>query len=209
MSLGTRFETALAVTARLHRRQRRKGGEIPYVAHLLAVTALVLEHGGCEDEAIAALLHDAVEDQGGEATAETIERLFGERVRALVDACTDAAMGSPAAQLPWRRRKEAHLERLAGADDAVILIVTADKLHNLRAIVSDYKGLGERLWSRFVGGREGTVWYYRRINEVVCHDAPPGLARQYREALDELVAIVGAVPPDDSDESDGPRSAQR
>ena len=158
--LSGRFHQALVYASQLHADHLRKGTDIPYVAHLLAVTAIVLEHGGGEDEAIAALLHDAVEDQGGAPTREEIERRFGKAVADIVDGCSDAdTIPKP----PWRLRKEAYVAHIAGASSSVRLVSAADKLHNARAILADYQQHGETLWDRFNGGREGTLWYYRTL----------------------------------------------
>src|SRR6266480_7081738 len=139
MALTSRFEEAITFATQLHAKQLRKGTTIPYIAHLLAVTALVLENGGSEDEAIAALLHDAIEDQGGAATREEIRRRFGNMVVAIVDGCTDAEV---VPKPPWRGRKEAYISHLRQASPAVRLISAADKLHNARTILADYRVLG-------------------------------------------------------------------
>jgi GTP pyrophosphokinase len=160
MLLSTRFEEALVFATRLHREQVRKGTTIPYISHLLGVASIVLEHGGNEDEAIAALLHDAIEDQGGASTREEIRRRFGHTVVAIVDDCTDAdVIPKP----PWRMRKEAYIAHIAHATPSVRLVSAADKLHNARAILTDYRILGNALWRRFHGGKEGTLWYYRAL----------------------------------------------
>jgi hypothetical protein len=141
--LTDRFGEALVYAERAHRAQTRKGTTIPYVAHLLAVASLVLEHGGGEDQAIAALLHDVVEDQGGAAAAAEIRARFGDRVADIVLACTDTeATPKP----PWRARKEAYVASVAGKSDDAILVTAADKLHNASAILEDYRVLGEALW---------------------------------------------------------------
>jgi (p)ppGpp synthase/HD superfamily hydrolase len=159
-----RFGRALRFARSLHRDQRRKGTTIPYVAHLLAVAALVLEHGGDEDEAIAALLHDAVEDQGGAATRERIRRRFGARVARIVDGCSDGEPGpGRRGREDWRHRKEHTLAGLGRASRSVLLVAAADKLHNARAVLEDYRRDGEALWTRFNGGRDGTLWYYRSL----------------------------------------------
>lgn len=158
--LSGRFVAALDYARQLHGQQVRKGTQTPYIAHLLSVTALVLEDGGDEDEAIAALLHDAIEDQGGSATRAEILRRFGPRVTTIVDGCTDAdTIPKP----PWRSRKLAYLQHLQTASAEILRISNADKLHNVRAILSDYRQLGEALWERFNGGKEGTLWYYRAL----------------------------------------------
>src|SRR5579872_5374059 len=145
MVLTTRFEEALVFATQLHAEQTRKGTTIPYISHLLAVTAIVIENGGNEDEAIAALLHDAIEDQGGAATREEIRRRFGDAVVAIVDGCTDAeTLPKP----PWQERKQVYLAHLPSASPSVLLVSAADKLHNAYAILRDYRRLGEALWSR-------------------------------------------------------------
>ncbi len=161
--LTNRFEQALVYATRLHAQQVRKGTGVPYISHLLSVAALVLEDGGDEDEAIAALLHDAVEDQGGVATREAILQQFGERVIQIVDGCTDTdVMPKP----PWKERKQQHLENLRHASPEVCRVVLADKLHNARSILLDLRREGETVWQKFRGGKEGTLWYYRAALEV-------------------------------------------
>jgi GTP pyrophosphokinase len=164
MILSARFEDTLIFAARLHAHQSRKGNDVPYVAHLLAVAAIVLENGGNEDEAIAALLHDAVEDQGGAKTREEIRRRFGDEVTTIVDGCTDTDVFP---KPPWRQRKEQFLNSLPAASASVLLVTAADKLHNVRAILNDYRVIGEKVWSVFTGGREGTLWYYRALVDAL------------------------------------------
>ena len=181
--LTQRFEDALTFAARLHARQKRKGSDIPYVSHLMAVAGLVLENGADEDTAIAALLHDAIEDQGGAKMREEIRRRFGDRVTAIVDGCTDAeTIPKP----PWRARKEAYVAHIAHADAATRLVSAADKLHNARAILADYRVLGEKLWKRFSGGKDGTLWYYRALSETYRRAGGNPLT----EELDRVVAEI-------------------
>ena len=168
--LSERFDQAFAYASRLHRQQRRKGTDIPYISHLMSVAALVLEHGGNEDQAIAALLHDAVEDQGGQPVLDEIEERFGERVAGIVADCTDS-WDEP--KPPWRARKEAYIARLPGKGPETLLVSLADKTHNAKAILGDYRQLGDELWARFNGGREGTLWYYRTLSAFYT-DALPG-----------------------------------
>jgi hypothetical protein len=158
--LGERFERALQHATRLHAAQTRKGTNIPYVSHLLSVAAIVLEDGGDEDEAIAALLHDAVEDQGGRPTLEEIRSLFGDRVAEIVEGCSDTDV---VPKPPWRRRKEIYIEHIRTARPEVLRVSAADKLHNARAILADFRRHGDALWPRFSGAREGTLWYYRTL----------------------------------------------
>ena len=181
--LGPRFEQALRYAARLHARQTRKGTHIPYISHLLAVAGLVLEYGGGEDEAIAALLHDAAEDQGGAATLEAIRRQFGDVVTGIVEGCSDSMS---ALKPPWRQRKERYLAHLPGASASVRLVSAADKLHNARSTLADYRARGESIWDRFNGGRQGTLWYYRALVDA------------FRQAgnhplVDELDRVVGEM----------------
>jgi (p)ppGpp synthase/HD superfamily hydrolase len=191
--LTSRFEEALAYAARLHAGQVRTGTSIPYISHLLAVAAIVLEDGGDEDEAIAALLHDAVEDQGGPEMLEEISRRFGQRVARIVAGCTDAqARPKP----PWRDRKEAHLRQLEHADPSVLRVVAADKLHNARSIAADYRRLGEGLWERFSGGREGTLWYLTSMAELLQRRQAGALAEALAREVRQLQQLVQASPPD-------------
>ena len=163
-ALNTRRLTkALAYATKLHEGQRRKGTAIPYIAHLLGVASLALEYAPDEDRAIAALLHDAVEDQGGAKTLQQICRRFGSTVAAMVDGCSDADV---VPKPPWQRRKEAYLERLTRESPAVRFVSACDKLHNVRAIIRDYRTHGDRLWRRFRGGKDGTLWYYGALVKV-------------------------------------------
>ncbi len=158
--LSKRFEEALIYATRLHAWQTRKKTSTPYIAHLLSVTGLVLESGGTEDEAIAALLHDAVEDQGGEKTLKEIQQRFGDKVADIVFSCTDAVT-SP--KPPWRGRKEAYIAHLKDASPESRRVSLADKLHNARSILSDLRLDGEETWAKFNGGKVGTLWYYRTL----------------------------------------------
>ncbi len=161
--LTERFERALVYAHRLHANQLRKGSDIPYYAHLLGVTALVLEDGGSEDEAIAALLHDAVEDQGGMATLEAIRSKFGDNVAVIVAGCTDS-FETP--KSPWKVRKVEYLAHLEQSGSGVRRVSLADKLHNARSILANLRTIGPLTWKRFNGGREGTLWYYRSLVEI-------------------------------------------
>lgn len=160
--LGPRFEQALVFAAQKHNGQTRKKTDIPYIAHLLSVAALVLEAGGDEDLAIAALLHDVVEDCGGAPMLEEVRHQFGARVAHVVEGCTDTDENP---KPPWRARKEQYLRHLRHADEDVRLVSAADKLHNLRSIAADYRRSGEPVFERFTGKRDGTLWYYRALVE--------------------------------------------
>jgi (p)ppGpp synthase/HD superfamily hydrolase len=181
--LASRFEEALVLAARLHARQKRKDKDLPYISHLLAVTALVLEDGGDEDEAIAALLHDAVEDQGGLRTLEEIRRRFGERVAAIVEGCSDA-MSLP--KPPWQERKLAYLEHLRTASAGVRRVSLADKLHNARSILADLEQDGEAVWSRFNGGKQGSLWYYRSLLEIFQSGPDSQMLREFARVMAKI-----------------------
>jgi GTP pyrophosphokinase len=158
--LGNRFQEALIYAARLHAGQMRKRSSVPYFAHLLGVTALVLEDGGNEDEAIAALLHDAVEDQGGLDTLADIKEKFGEKVAAIVLEVSDST-SQP--KPPWEERKSAYIESIQGASPSAIRVSLADKVYNARSIMRDLQNEGERVWEKFNGGKKGTIWYYEQL----------------------------------------------
>lgn len=178
--LSSRYREALTFAFDLHRAQERKSSKVPYVAHILGVSSLVMEYGGDEDEAIAGLLHDAVEDQGGRATLEAIRARFGERVADIVAGCSDS-MGEP--KPPWRERKEHYLAHLRVASPSTRLVSACDKLYNARTIVADLRRDGDAVWSRFTGGRDGTIWYYRAL--AALFEELPGL-----RPADELSRVV-------------------
>lgn len=186
MTLGPRFIDALGFATELHSGQMRKGTHTPYVAHLLGTAATVLEHGGDEDEVIAALLHDAVEDQGGLETRQRIVKRFGERVAAIVDGCTDSHIQP---KPPWRARKEAFVNSLADATPSVLLVTGSDKLYNARTILRDYRDHGEVLWKRFTAGRQ-TLWYYRSLMNAFRQRRPTG---QLKLLIDELGFVVSEL----------------
>lgn len=181
--LTDRFTYALSLACELHRTQARKGTQIPYVAHLLGVASIALEHGASEDEAIAAVLHDAVEDQGGAPTLARIRRELGDAVADIVDGCTDADV---VPKPPWRARKEQYIAKIASKPRSTRLVSAADKLHNARAILADYRTHGEALWTRFNGGREGTLWYYRAL-------ACAFVAAERNALVDELERVVSEL----------------
>jgi len=170
-----------------HAGQTRKASTIPYIAHLMGVASLVLEAGGDEDLAIAALLHDVVEDCGGAPMLKEVRRRFGKRVAKIVDECTDTdAVPKP----PWRERKENYLRRLRRADADTRLVSAADKLHNVRSILADYREIGESVWARFSGGREGTLWYYRALRDEFLRGKSNRLIREYERAVRELKVLT-------------------
>ena len=154
---GARFEDALLYATRAHAHQARKGGTVPYLAHLFAVASLVMEDGGTEDETIAALLHDAAEDQGGEQRLRDIEERFGAEVAEIVRGCSEP-LTIP--KLPWTERKASYLRHLPGATVSVLRVSLADKLHNARSMALDHGILGDALWERFSAGRDEQATYY-------------------------------------------------
>jgi len=163
--LTNRFVEALGYAAELHLYQRRKGKGQPYVGHLLGVAAIVIQHGGGEDEVIAALLHDAVEDQGGLPRLDEIREKFGDRVARIVDGCTDSYEVS-SEKREWGERKRAYIEKVAHEPEDVRLVSAADKLANAREILSDYRAEGDAVFHRFTGRKQGTLWYYRTLVNV-------------------------------------------
>jgi len=164
--IGTGFENALHYAAVAHGEQQRKGTQIPYTAHLLAVSASVLEAEGSEVQAIAALLHDAAEDCGGQPRLDDIRLRFGDEVADIVEACSDSLSENQAEKAPWKERKKRYLAHLAEVDADVLLVSLADKLHNATAIVRDLRTVGKKVFRRFNTGRKGTIWYYRRLVKV-------------------------------------------
>jgi (p)ppGpp synthase/HD superfamily hydrolase len=178
--LTPRFDEAFRFAHELHRTQPRKGTSIPYISHLMMVAALVLEHGGNEDQAIAALLHDAPEDQGGAETLAEIRRRFGDVVARIVADCTDS-WTEP--KPPWRARKEAYIERLPQKPRDSLVVSLADKTHNAEAILMDYRVLGDDLWSRFNGGADDTRWYYNALFEVFAIAMPGALSDRLSRAV--------------------------
>jgi (p)ppGpp synthase/HD superfamily hydrolase len=194
--LGEPFEQAMLFAVRHHREQPRKGTRIPYVAHLLQVAGLVLEAGGDEELAIAGLLHDAIEDApaGHAARVRTeIATQFGDRVLAVVEGLTDADTHP---KPPWEQRKRDYLAHLSrNADAGVLLVSSADKLHNVRAILRDLRTIGDAVWSRFAGGRDGTLWYYRALADAYQAAGGTPLSEDFSAAVTELesAAVHGRI----------------
>lgn len=193
--LSKTFDEALEFASRIHRDQTRKATDIPYVGHLLSVAGLVLENGGDEVQAIAALLHDSIEDQseqfgGGPALGAEIERRFGAEVRAIVEACSDSPGGEKG---PWRVRKEAYVARLRSKGARVALVSLADKVHNARSIVADLRQIGPAMFERFSGGRDGTLWYYRALSSEFTVIYPGFLADELARTVTEM-ELLGHKP---------------
>jgi len=185
--LTEKYSEAVLFASTLHRRQTRKGNDIAYVAHLLGVSSLVLEARGDEDQAIAALLHDAAEDQGGQPTIDVIEGKFGSRVSGIVKACSDSLAENPGEKASWLVRKTEHIAKLAVAVDDVIIVAMADKVHNARAIVSDLSIHGTKTWTKFNASSEQILWYYTS-NLLVAQErkAPRFLIDALDRALGEM-----------------------
>jgi len=183
--LSHRFHRALERSYQVHLRQARKGSQVPYISHLLAVTAIVLEHGGGEEAAIAALLHDAVEDQGGEAMLEAIRTEFGDSVAGIVAECSDTR---ETPKPPWRPRKEKYLEHLRGASRDAALVAAADRLHNLRSQARDLEEGHENAWTKFNAPKEDQLWLYGAFLERLRErgDLPASL-------LGEIQAVVAQI----------------
>ena len=189
--LGERFEKALLYAARLHAKQAQKGSRRPYVGHLLGVASLVIRYGGDEDQAIAALLHDAVEDQGGMPTLHAIRRKFGPRVAGIVEGCSDSFTTPKPA---WRKRKEQYIAHVRHAPAEVRLVSAADKLDNARTIVSDLRQIGDRVWSRFKGRKDGTLWYYREILAAFEDAGLDPLVEELARTVDLMHRLAGSRP---------------
>src|SRR5215210_2388759 len=188
MAYTEKFEEALVYAARVHRDQTRKGTNIPYVTHLLGVAAIVGENGGTENEVVAALLHDAPEDQGGEARLEDIRERFGDEVAAIVAGNTDT-FENP--KPPWHERKEASVAHVRNAPKSVRLVSAADKLHNARSVLADLRSVGDPLWQRFNGGREGTLWYYRALVEAFETAGSNPVVEELDRVVGELEHLAG------------------
>lgn len=190
--LGQRLQRAFRYAAEKHDGQTRKQTAVPYLSHLMGVASLVLEGGGDEDLAIAALLHDVVEDCGGLPRLREIRKMFGVRVARIVDGCTDSYTEPKA---PWLERKKSYLREVKHADDETRLVSAADKLHNVRTILADYRRDGNKIWQRFSGKKEGTLWYYRE------------LSREYRRRGTNRIAVELSITMDELEQLVSPRSA--
>jgi (p)ppGpp synthase/HD superfamily hydrolase len=185
--LGARLQRAFRYAAEKHARQTRKQTAVPYLSHLMAVASLVLEAGGDEDMAIAALLHDVVEDCGGLPRLREVRNLFGARVAKIVEGCTDS-FGEPKPE--WIERKKDYLREVKHADAETRLVSASDKLHNVRTILADYRQDGEAIWARFNGKKEGTLWYYRALNNEYRRRNPNRSNRELEIAVAELESAV-------------------
>ncbi|HEY2474833.1 MAG TPA: HD domain-containing protein [Candidatus Cybelea sp.] len=187
MKLSERFDDAVAYANCVHATQRRRGTEVPYLSHLLEVAGLVLEYGGNEEEAIAALLHDAPEDRGGLPRLEQIRQRYGDRVAEIVEGCSDSLVEDPRNKEPWLQRKERYQQRLRVTNDASVLLVSvADKLHNARQTVSDLQHLGPTVWGRFHSTPAQALWNYRELMKAYHASNDP----RVRHVLADLEPVV-------------------
>jgi (p)ppGpp synthase/HD superfamily hydrolase len=188
--LSPRFDEALGYASNLHRTQTRKGGDTPYVGHLLSVASLVIEGGGTETQAIAGLLHDAVEDQGGAPVLAEIREKFGDDVAVIVAECSDT---DEVPKPPWKPRKERYIAHLATASGATVLVSLADKLDNARAILRDYRDLEDELWARFSEhDPHEHLWYYESLLAVFKARNSSWLVDELERVLIELRNLVSA-----------------
>ncbi|MGO9863949.1 MAG: HD domain-containing protein [Terriglobales bacterium] len=187
-NLGPRLQRAFRYAAEKHAGQTRKQSAVPYLSHLMAVASLVLEAGGDEDLAIAALLHDVVEDCGGMPRLREIRKQFGARVAKVVEGCTDS-FGEPKPE--WVERKKDYLREVKNADAETRLVSASDKLHNVRTILADYRQDGEAIWARFSGKREGTLWYYRALSDEYRRRGPNRNTCELELAVAELERLAG------------------
>ena len=189
MHLTPKFEQALQYAVVVHAGQIRKGANIPYISHLLGVASIALEYGANEDEAIGALLHDAGEDAGGDGRIEDIRQRFGDAVAAIVQGCTDAVtIPKP----PWQKRKEDYIAHIPQSSASVRLVSASDKLHNSRAILRDFRQHGDDVWSRFKGGKDGTLWYYRSLITAFRQAGNNELIEELDRVVTELELLVAS-----------------
>lgn len=186
--LGPKFEEALQLATRLHNEQVRKMRRVPYISHLLSVTALVLQDGGTEVEACAALLHDAAEDQGGENILSLVREQFGDQVADIVAACSDT-FEDP--KPPWKERKLAHIKHTKHASPQVQRVILADKLHNARSLLRDVRAGKEEIWDSFHGGKDGTLWYLESFHTLLADACPGYFLDEFGRVLSEIKRIAG------------------
>jgi len=188
--LSTRFDHALLFAAQVHREQDRKKSGIPYLSHLLGVASIVMDYGGDEDMAIAALLHDAVEDHGGRPMLKVIEQIFGPRVAKIVDGCTDSYVSDAKKKEPWEKRKIRYLHRVRHEDGETRFVSAADKLYNARAILRDLRYDGDLAFARFTAPKAKTLWYYRSL---VREYRLGGVTHRLKPLIDDLDRVVTEI----------------
>jgi (p)ppGpp synthase/HD superfamily hydrolase len=202
--LSPRFEQALLYAATIHAGQARKGTTIPFLAHVMSVAGIALEHGADEDQAIGALLHDAVEKGGGPSRLDDIRARFGQKVAEIVEGCTEQ-QGNP--KPPWRARKAAYIAHLPRVLEPVRLVSAADKLHNARAILRDLRALGDAVWDRYSGGKEGMLWYYRCLVQAFKTAGINPLVEELERVVTEIERLSRSETP--SPEPAGPEQAEQ
>ena len=190
--LTERVAKALALAVQAHDGQKRKGTDIPYVAHPMGVASIALDYGATEDQAIAALLHDVLED-GGPQFVSIIRERFGEAVLAIVEGCTDGVPDAQGRKADWKERKRSYLDHLETAADEIILVSGADKLHNARAIVSDLQSVGPAVFDRFTAGRDGTLWYYAEMLDALATGWSHPLLRELSDAIDDMQRLAHEI----------------
>lgn len=184
VKLSIQYYRAFEYANTWHRDQVRKSTVLPYILHPMGVSSLVLEAGGDEEQAIAALLHDVPEDCGGEARLAEIKEMFGARVEKIVRGCSDSLVAEREDKAPWRERKQAHLDHIATADMDTLIVTAADKVHNGRAIANDLQCIGSKVWERFNASREDIIWYYSSFLEaLVARNVTPALTNPLRSAI--------------------------
>lgn len=183
-ALSSRYDVALLWTSELHRQQMRKNGDVPYLSHLLRVSGLALDYGCSEDVAIAALLHDSVEDCGGIERLEEIRERFGNEVATIVMETSDSTVADNSKKAPWKERKDAYIARLERASDEGVLVSACDKIDNIASLIRSLTNSSDReaMLRKFKGGAEGTAWYYGAVLDVV--------QRRLSPALGELEKLV-------------------
>ena len=185
--LTDRFQKAMAYATELHKDQTRKSTAITYICHPFGVASLVLEAGGDEDQAIAALLHDIPEDCGGEPRLKEISEMFGSRVEKIVRGCSDSLVEDPEEKAPWKERKEVHINHLNDADLDTLTVTAADKAHNARSIATDLQNQGPSLWNRFNADRASIIWYYESVYTVLqAKGVSVALLTPLRSAIDVM-----------------------
>ena len=187
--LTERFQKAMMYATELHKDQTRKSTDITYICHPFGVASLVLEAGGDEDQAIAALLHDIPEDCGGEPRLKEISEMFGSRVEKIVRGCSDSLVEDPEEKAPWKERKEVHINHLNDADFDTLTVTAADKAHNARSIATDLQNQGPSLWDRFNANRDNIIWYYESVYAVLLEKrVSKALLTPLRNAIDVMIS---------------------
>ena len=193
--LSDRYNAAFELASEVHAFQPRKGTRIPYLAHVMSVSALVMENGGDEDSAIAGLLHDAVEDStDGDAMLAHLRWRFGDRVARIVEECSDTSAVPGRDKPPWKQRKETYLSHLEKAGPDTLLVSACDKLHNSRAIVADLHLVGLAIFERFTS-KDGAdqIWYYQTLSDIYSRCLPGALADSVRTVAEEMTQTAAAL----------------